>query len=602
MSTYSVYNIKIDNNLSFPSGVTAGYVLAINSNGSTYWAAGGAGNQTLAQTLALGNNVGGNSIIATSGSISLENQPNNSYIRIGESDRFTTITQGLQGTSGRANIILDGGSQTASIASKINISSEVTELAGAFRPPAGPQTDSKIIVASQSITLNSGAINGDPSDTQIRLDNANKVINIDASAVNFSANPSYSVALSYNTYLYGLTNSVLAVDANGKIIATSSSGGSVPTYASYSVSGSFNQNLSGVSVTRLKLTGDTTYNFGTASTSQPYSYIVDAGTYKFNLGTYSSYKISPSDFPIIGATGAGLSGSFILNGLFDGTSMWIKSELGFFDMPIPPSGGGTGSDADATAYLSAVTTAGGTVNETITTAVNTLFTSLKSNNLYTKIYALYPFVGSTTAACAIEAKGTTSYNLTYVGSGASANSNGLSGNGTSVGKLNVAPSSFFTSADNIHISYYSRTSRAANASFSLAPTGPIDTDFNSKRLQLNILYDSNTYLVIGSLSSVVAYTDTGTTGFYIGSRTAQNSLKLYKNGSMVSQNTNSNTNLLSSTPASIGLLGSIYDNAVSAPDELQSAFISLGSGLTDGEASTFNTIVQTFQTSLGRNV
>ena len=43
MATYSVYNIKIDNNLAFTPGPTAGYVLAIDSQGSTYWTAGGAG-------------------------------------------------------------------------------------------------------------------------------------------------------------------------------------------------------------------------------------------------------------------------------------------------------------------------------------------------------------------------------------------------------------------------------------------------------------------------------------------------------------------------------------------------------------------------------
>jgi hypothetical protein len=37
MSTYSVYNIKIDNELSFPSGMTAGYVLSINDDGTTQW-------------------------------------------------------------------------------------------------------------------------------------------------------------------------------------------------------------------------------------------------------------------------------------------------------------------------------------------------------------------------------------------------------------------------------------------------------------------------------------------------------------------------------------------------------------------------------------
>ncbi len=43
MSTYSVYSIKIDNSLSFTPGPTAGYVLAIAADGSTYWSLGGFG-------------------------------------------------------------------------------------------------------------------------------------------------------------------------------------------------------------------------------------------------------------------------------------------------------------------------------------------------------------------------------------------------------------------------------------------------------------------------------------------------------------------------------------------------------------------------------
>lgn len=41
MSTYSVYDIKIDNSLAFTPGPTAGWVLAIDAAGDTYWSAPG---------------------------------------------------------------------------------------------------------------------------------------------------------------------------------------------------------------------------------------------------------------------------------------------------------------------------------------------------------------------------------------------------------------------------------------------------------------------------------------------------------------------------------------------------------------------------------
>jgi hypothetical protein len=37
MSTYSIYNLKIDNDIRFQPGITAGYVLSINADGTTTW-------------------------------------------------------------------------------------------------------------------------------------------------------------------------------------------------------------------------------------------------------------------------------------------------------------------------------------------------------------------------------------------------------------------------------------------------------------------------------------------------------------------------------------------------------------------------------------
>lgn len=53
-STYSVYDIKIDNSLSFTPGPTAGYVLAINTDGSTFWTQGLAGSGATGPTGATG--------------------------------------------------------------------------------------------------------------------------------------------------------------------------------------------------------------------------------------------------------------------------------------------------------------------------------------------------------------------------------------------------------------------------------------------------------------------------------------------------------------------------------------------------------------------
>jgi hypothetical protein len=63
--------------------------------------------------------------------------------------------------------------------------------------------------------------------------------------------------------------------------------------------------------------------------------------------------------------------------------------------PTPtPTASSIGFDTDAALYLEAVIQAGGVgIDDNISGATNTLFTELKSANLYDKLYTLYPFLG-----------------------------------------------------------------------------------------------------------------------------------------------------------------------------------------------------------------
>lgn len=60
-------------------------------------------------------------------------------------------------------------------------------------------------------------------------------------------------------------------------------------------------------------------------------------------------------------------------------------------------------DSGATAYLNAVVTAGGTVDATMSAATNTFFTSIRSSGLLSKMVTMYPFIGGTAASHAINA-------------------------------------------------------------------------------------------------------------------------------------------------------------------------------------------------------
>ena len=72
---------------------------------------------------------------------------------------------------------------------------------------------------------------------------------------------------------------------------------------------------------------------------------------------------------------------------------------------------------------------------------------------------------------------------------------------------------------------------------------------------------------------------------------------MYRNGSVLATNTTNDTNSLPN--ANLNLLGSPTAGAYSLNE---TAFTSIGDGLTDSEASSLNTAVQKFQTTLGRQV
>jgi len=93
-------------------------------------------------------------------------------------------------------------------------------------------------------------------------------------------------------------------------------------FASYSISGTVTQDISIPTTIKLNLTGNTDYSY-TNATLGPYKFIVEAGSYTFNLGFLSEYKVLSSDNEI-GSTGSGVTGSFTLDGVYDGDYMWIS--------------------------------------------------------------------------------------------------------------------------------------------------------------------------------------------------------------------------------------------------------------------------------------
>ena len=242
-----------------------------------------------------------------------------------------------------------------------------------------------------------------------------------------------------------------------------------------------------------------------------------------------------------------------------------------------------GLDPDAQAFL----TAAGITDATITSAINTLTLSLKANNLWTKMKAVYPFVGGTASTHKWNLKNpldtNAAFRLTFVG-GWIHSSIGAKGNG-----INANANTYILGGTNIlkedaGIGEYSTTESVNTSAFGISST-----------FHIHLRYpDNNTYYRIGD---TVGYsTNNGTSkGFFHGYSNPTNSSTAFFNGTL--KNTFTGSTNFSALNVYFG-----GDFNVFGGDDRNLAFAFVSGGLNNTEASNLYTIVQTFQTTLGRSV
>lgn len=271
--------------------------------------------------------------------------------------------------------------------------------------------------------------------------------------------------------------------------------------------------------------------------------------------------------------------------------MIIGNAISVCDLRKKSSGGG--NDADAQAFITATGISG-----TNATAINTLVVTLKSINVWTKIKAAYPMVGGTSTTCKFNLKNpvdsNAAYRLTFFGGGT------FSANGYQPGGVNGYANTFLSSSimalNSGHLSYYSRTNSVSAATrFDMGSLQASPTSFSD----LTSSYTNLTIFRFNNGSPFDSIATTNSLGFYTGSRTASTIIKTYKNGSVI-LNGIANSSSVSNTPFYIG--ASNDNGTANFFSDKQCAFASIGDGLTDAEALAFYNAVQTFNTTLNRNV
>jgi hypothetical protein len=154
----------------------------------------------------------------------------------------------------------------------------------------------------------------------------------------------------------------------------------------------------------------------------------------------------------------------------------------------------------------------------------------------------------------------------------------------------VPSSSLSTSS--AHFSKYNRTNDLVN--FKLDGSYTVN---NSTLFQHNYTVANG---CIGQATSTATYTATNTQGLFTATRIATNAFKVFKNTSNIASNTTS----ITAMPNSSVYIGARNEDGVSQGfyNSYQTAFSSIGDGLTDTEAANLYTRVQAYQTALSRQV
>lgn len=254
------------------------------------------------------------------------------------------------------------------------------------------------------------------------------------------------------------------------------------------------------------------------------------------------------------------------------------------------AGGQIGPDPDAVAFL----TAAGITDATITLAIDTLVKDLKSYGIWTKMKALYPFVGGTASTHKFNLKDpqdtNAAFRLVFSG-GWTHSATGALPNGTNAFADTFIVPSFDLNLNDVHASGYVRNNLQANAPIFSAENASTFNDglYCWPRI-------SGTYSVRVNDNTSEAGASTDSRGYHIINRTASNVKKYFKNNILEFNATTASTNLNAS---SIYISKSRNNNQYGV---WQTAFNSFGNGLTDTEAANYYTAVQAFQTTLGRQV
>jgi hypothetical protein len=247
--------------------------------------------------------------------------------------------------------------------------------------------------------------------------------------------------------------------------------------------------------------------------------------------------------------------------------------------------------------LAAILTAGATgITSTVSAATDTLVTSLKSAGIWSLIDAAYPFLGGNSNGAKFNIKDPQDTNGAYR----------ISFNGSwTISSSGATPSS--KSSSNYGDTYWNPYGTAGNRNDSHHYYRYINGVYN---VGCDYAGVAGPYTMMGACAQLEwfdgggAFTGggivAGTGGYSQGiSRTASNLATFYRNLAGGSWGTLASVSTVATQSSNSMYIGTV--NGANFPEEMRYSFLSYGQGLTSTQIGDLNTIVTTFNTTLGRN-
>jgi hypothetical protein len=229
----------------------------------------------------------------------------------------------------------------------------------------------------------------------------------------------------------------------------------------------------------------------------------------------------------------------------------------------------------------------------------TLSKDLKAYGLWQRCMAIYPVAGGTSSSHKFNLKDVrdldAAYRLSYLGAGTIAHAlTGMASDGNSYCNTHFNVTS--TSLDDVHLSFYSRSSPGgAQVDFGAEESSPTTVGLRIVMSYLGSNYDYTHNDYPGSPN----FNPANTIAYEIVSRTNSADYQVYKNGIQIVSVTKTSQQKVN---FELYLLADNLGGSPFAVSTKECAFATVGLGFNSTQASNLNTIVEKYQDKLSRGV